>query len=115
MTAGRYDLLIEQGATFYLPFEYLDSTDQPIDLTLWTARLQARRKAVDAEVIVEMTTENGRITLGGTAGTIDLSMLADDTTLLQPGEYLYDLELVSSGSVDRVMEGRLTISPEITK
>jgi hypothetical protein len=115
MTAGRYDLLIEQGATFYLPIDYSDSTGAPIDLTLFTARLQARRTPTAEEIIVEMTTENDRITLGGTDGVVTLHMTAAETAVLQPGEYLYDLELASGESVDRMIEGRLTISPEITR
>jgi hypothetical protein len=115
MTAGRYDMLIEQGATFYLPIDYLDSTNQPVDLTLYTARLQARRIPVGDEIMLEMTTENGRIELGGVDGTIFLSYTAEDATFLEPGEYLYDLELVSGESVTRLIEGRLTISPEVTK
>ena len=115
MSAGKFNILIEQGATFSLPITYEDSTGAAVDLTTYTARLQARKRASSPATIVEMTTENGRITLGGTDGTIDLYMLAADTALLQAGEFFYDLELVSGGSVTRLLEGQLTVKPEVTR
>jgi hypothetical protein len=66
--------------------------------------------------IVELTTSNGRMTLGGAAGTIALAITATDTTTLAAGQYVYDMEMVSSGGeVTRLLEGRATISAEVTR
>jgi hypothetical protein len=78
--------------------------------------MQVRATTDSPTIIVSLTTENGRISLGGVAGTIDLLIPATATTGLTPGLYIYDLELVSAGGeVTRIVEGNFKIKPEVTK
>lgn len=117
MTAGKYDITIEQGATFYKVLTWTDSTGSAIDLSGYTARMHIRQKVTDVSPILNLTTENSRITLGGSAGTITLLVAAIDTAVLSPQiTGYYDLEVVSgTGVVTRLVEGRIFISPEITR
>jgi hypothetical protein len=115
MAAGTLDFTIEQGATFNLLLTWKIDT-VPVNLTGYTARLAARVDVEDTEVILSMTTVNGAITLGGSAGTISLDQTATQTTLLPAGTYVYDLELITSGgTVTRLVQGELNISPEVTR
>jgi hypothetical protein len=115
MAATTYDILIEQGATFSLVITYKDN-DTPIDLDGYTARMQVRATAESATVLIELTTGDGRIVLGGAAGTITLTIAAADTAALTAGRALYDLELISgSGIVTRLIQGVCTISRNITR
>ena len=115
MAAGTLDFTIEQGATFNLLLTWKINT-VPVNLTNWTARLQARIDVEDTEVILSLTTSNGGITLGGSAGTISLDQTATQTALLPAGTYVYDLELISGvGAVTRLVQGELLISPEVTR
>jgi hypothetical protein len=115
MAAGKYDITIERGATFSLVLTYKDSTDALINLTGYTARMQIRRKIGDATFLLELTTENGRIALGGALGTITLSASAATTNELA-GSGVYDLEIISSGGqVTRVIEGKVHISDNVTR
>ena len=75
MKAGKYDITIEQGAGFELPLSYTADGDL-VDLTGSRARLQMREKVGSSVVLVELTTENDGITLGGVDGTITLTMTA---------------------------------------
>ena len=113
--AGSFDFTIEPGATFNLLMTWkIDGT--PVNLTNWTARLQARVDVEDTEVVLNLTTENGGVTLGGALGTITLNQNATQTALLQTGSFVYDLELVSGvSSVTRLLQGELTISAEVTR
>jgi hypothetical protein len=114
MTAGTYSLTIEQGATLRLIVTYKDPTGAPIDLTGYSARCQIRR-SVGGSILLNLTTQNGGIILGGSAGTITLLASASTTTPLT-GSGVYDLELVSSGGeVTRVLEGTVVISPNVTR
>lgn len=114
MAAGTLDFTIEQGATFNLLLTWkIDGT--PVNLTNWTARLQARVDVDDTEVVLSLTTGAG-ITLGGAAGTISLDQSATQTAILPAGNYIYDLELISGASaVTRLVQGELNISPEVTR
>lgn len=114
--AGSFDFTIEQGATFNLAMTW-EIDGVAVNLTNWTARLQARVDVEDTETILSLTTDaNGGITLGGALGTITLSRNATQTALLQTGSFVYDLELISGAStVTRLLQGELTISAEVTR
>lgn len=116
MPAGKLDLYIEQGATFLKSLLWKTSDDDPIDLTDYTARMQIREKLKDENPVIELTTENNRIILGGEEGTITLTISADDTSDLTIKKGVYDLELVSGGGVvTRLLEGAITVAPEVTR
>jgi len=112
--AGEYNFTIEQGATFNLLMTWrIDNV--AVNLTGYIARLQARIDVDETDTILSLTTGAG-ITLGGAAGTISLDQTATQTAVLPKGEYVYDLELQSSGGiVTRLLQGELNISAEVTR
>lgn len=114
MTAGIYDIIIEQGATFTRTVTWKDEAETPINLTGYSARLQMRESVDATSTFLSLTSGSG-ITLGGTAGTILIEISATDTAALtQSG--VYDLELVSgAGVVTRLLQGSVTLSKEVTR
>jgi hypothetical protein len=114
--ANRYNLEINQGATFSLTATWKDSTGAAINLTGYTARLQVRENYASTTTIVSLTSSSG-ITLGGAAGTVTIIITASATSaLIAPWAGVYDLELVdASGVVTRLLEGAATVSPEVTR
>lgn len=115
MRAGVYNMWVEQGATFRLSMEWTNDLDEPIDLTGMTARMMARTSKTSTTPIVTLTTENGGITLGGVAGTIDIDIDPVTTAALVSGSYVYDLEIVNGPEVTRLIEGTFTVDGEVTK
>jgi len=116
MAAGSLDITVEQGATWNLVLTWkINGT--AVNLTNYTARLQARVDVDDSEVILSLTTDaGGGIVLGGALGTITLSRSATQTAALATGEFVYDLELASSGGeVTRLVQGSFTVSAEVTR
>ena len=116
MMANRYDIQIKQGATFSLTATWKDSTGAAINLTGYTARMQVRL-TYDAATTILSLTSGSEITLGGAAGTIDITVSATTTAgLTAPWAGAYDLELVSGGGVvTRLLEGSAIVSPEVTR
>ena len=115
MAATTYDILIEQGATYSQVVTYKES-GVAVNLTGYTARMQVRSTLESASTVVELTTANGRIALGGAAGTITLTISATDSAALTAGRGVYDLELISgSGIVTRLLQGVATISRNVTR
>ena len=111
---GALDLDLYQGATFSYVLTWEVGGD-PVNLTSYTARLQARATPDATSTALSLTTGSG-IALGGALGTITLTRSAAQTAALTPGRYLYDLELESAGGVvTRLVEGELTIHPEVTR
>lgn len=116
MPASSYDVYIEQGATFNLALVWRDNANALVNLTGYTARMQVRKRITDAVPLLDLNTTNGKITLGGTAGTIAITANAAQTAALTDKQGVYDLELVAAdGTVVRLLQGDVTISPEVTR
>lgn len=114
-------LTIYQGATFRQSFIWKSGPTiaevELVDLTGCVARAAIREKYDDPAALLDMTTENGRIVLGGAAGTIDLELAAEATATLPylKRGALWDLEIEwPDGDVCRRFQGAVTISPEVT-
>jgi hypothetical protein len=113
MPAAKLNLLVEQGATFSKRLVWRDKNKRPVNLTGYTAKMQVRATAASAEVIYELSTANGCITLSS-GGVVQLDIESSDTSTLRAG--VYDLELSApGGQVYRLIEGKLTVSPEVTR
>lgn len=113
MAAAKLNLTIEQGTTFEKRLTWRDKNKRPVSLTGYTARMQIRPSVAATEVILELSTSNGRIVIGA-SGTIDLKLTPAETSALKAG--VYDLELTdASGRVTRLIEGKLNLSPEVTR
>ena len=113
---ASHDLTIPAGATYSQTLNW--KTGSPaafVNTTGFTARMQLRTSYSAASASLELTTVNGRISLTN-AGVITLSLTATETAALAAGRSVYDLELVSSGGqVTRLLEGVVTVSPEVTR
>jgi len=114
MAAGELNLAVEQGTTFSQTLTWkIDGT--AVNLTGYTARMQARDDVTSSTTILSLTQAAG-LTLGGVAGTIIIALTATATAALVAGNYVYDLELVSSGGVvTRLVQGTLEVSAEVTR
>jgi len=88
--AGRHDFDLVAGTDFAVSLEWLGSDGIPIDLTGWSANCQVRNWP-GGDLLADMSTAGGQITLGGTAGTITLSLPAADTAGIPAGVAKYDL------------------------
>lgn len=123
MPAGKYhfnaanESYVEQGASFDAVVTWFDG-DDPIDLTGWTARMQVRQAITSPTTLAELTTENGKLTLGGALGTVTLAVDADETETYEwtnPAYYDLELEETATGRVVRLIEGTIELDPEVTR
>lgn len=86
-----------------------------VDLTSYTAKMQIRPFVGSSDIIVELTTENGGITINGPAGTISLLLTPEQTALLAPIRAGFDLQLTApGGEVDYVLQGAIIIQQMYT-
>jgi hypothetical protein len=87
-----------------------DDTSSPKrDLTDYTGRMQVIDFDTSAELI-DMTTANGGVTLGGTDGTIELYISDEDTEAATWEAGKYQLTITSAaGDTDPILYGTITI------
>lgn len=117
------DICIFQGATFSQTlFWEVGNPPAPVNLTNYSAKLQVRSSPKSKAVIIELSTANGRITLGTggnlSDGAINLFISATDSGQLSVCEEVkavYDLEMTSGSTVSRILQGNVIIVPEVTK
>lgn len=117
MPAKKLDITIEQGATFVMNLTWKNPAGTPVNLTGYTAKMQARLKHSSTTALATFSTTDGTITLGGALGTVAVSGPALLTGITKPVYGVYDLELTetSTGKVTRLLQGRAYLSPEVTK
>jgi hypothetical protein len=111
---GNYDFTILQGSTFNRVFTW-EIDGSAVDLTGYTAKAQLRPSKGSSTVILELSTSNDRITLGGEDGTISLDISAGDTTDLDFSSCFWDLELYIGGTTRRLLEGKVSLNKEVTR
>jgi hypothetical protein len=128
MPAGKYTLLIEQGATLKLDLAYKDSNNIPIDLTGYSGRMQIKDNYADSATVTYLTLSSSLnadgtgIHFSGsadilppTSGTIGLVISAISSSVLTFDTAYYDLEIRSGSVVTRLLEGIAKIGKEVTR
>lgn len=117
LTPAKRKLIIYKGAKFDPGWTWT-AAGVPVDLTGFTARMQVRSDVESPVVLLDLTTENGGIVLGGAAGTIDFWVGATDTTGITWEGGVWALEIQYSADpddVDRLMEGGISVSAEVPR
>jgi len=116
MTAGIYNFTIDQGAQYTTTIIWADSSGNPIDLTGYSAAMQLRLQAASPNPsALNLTSSNGGITITPLAGEMDILMTTAQTGALDPGFYVYDLEIALGSVVTRIIQGQITVSAQVTQ
>lgn len=141
MAAGKYDITIEQGATFELSITYKNPSGVAFDMLSTVSGYTVRTKIKDSSdgtdilsvsaVYNTADTPNSNFNSGVAVIQLDGTGIGENTNkspnirLVIPPSVtdaftfergVYDIEVEnSSGSVERILEGRVKLSKAITK
>jgi len=108
--AIKANLTLDQGTDFSAVIDLTDTDGNPYNLLGFTVASQMRKNYA-SRTAFEFTTQSS-----GATGRISLSMPNTVTQDIDPGRYLYDVEITSSGgTITRVVEGVVTVNPGITR
>ena len=126
MAAGKYNIVIEQGATYQVEIQYRDSNNVAIDLSGYNGRMQIRPSIDSTTVYVALSSSlnsdgtglnfsgsNG--TTPPTSGSIGIFISATSSSLLTFPAGVYDLEIQSGSIVTRLLQGNVQLSKEVTR
>ena len=108
--ATKTNLVIDQGSTFSVTISVLDADGNTVDLTNYTGAAQMRKH------YTSNTATAFTVTLGGANGTVSLAMNAATTSNVTSGRYVYDVEITDTNtlSITRIIEGIVTVTPQVT-
>jgi hypothetical protein len=112
MSAGTYNLIIDQGTTFTLDIT-IKEDDVVKDLTGYSARAQMRATKTASSVAASFT-----CTIPTPAnGTVRMALSPSTSSSMTAGQFFYDLEIYTSSDaiVKRIVEGTVTLTQEVTR
>jgi hypothetical protein len=109
--AAKHNIHIDQGTTFAHNFVVKDSSATVIDLSGYTGRGQLRKEYASSSADADFT-----VTISApTTGTVEVTLTAAQTELIDSGSYVYDIEIVNGATVHRIVQGNATVYPEVTR
>ena len=112
MSAGTYNLVIDQGSDFALDL-VIKQAGTALNLSNYSGRAQLRT-SVDASSASASFT----VTVTNAAnGALKMQLPAATSSGISAGQYVYDLELFTSSDsiVKRIIQGEVTLTPEVTR
>lgn len=106
----KVNLIIDQGTTFETTIDLTDDNGDLVNLENYGGAGQIRKHYTSSNSTAFV------VTLGGANGTITLGLTANATANLVAGRYVYDVELTDpTGDIQRIIEGIITVSPQVTR
>ena len=125
MAAGKYNLLIEQGATYQVEIQYKDSAGVAVDLTGYSGKLQIRPSIGSPIAYIclsgSLQPDGTGLNFSGsygttppTSGSIGIYISAISSSLLTFDTGVYDLEISSGSFTTRLLQGNVQLSKEVT-
>lgn len=117
MISGIYNITIEQGSTYKLALYWKNSSNNPIPLTNYSAKMQIRASTGASVILLELSSTNSsQIQIYERQGAINLAIGYEQTRALPIGVAVYDLEVMSpEGEVTKLIKGRCRIEGEVTR
>jgi len=108
--ATKANLVVDQGATYSTSITITDDNDNIYDLTGYTGAAQMRKHYTSSNAT------SFSVSLDSTLGVVTLALTATQTANLTAGRYVYDVEITSSSNVvSRILEGIVTVTPNVTR
>ena len=107
--ASISNIVIDQETTFSLELNLTNDDASAKNLANYTVTSQMR-KSYDAATFTNFTTAKVDNT-----GKVTISLTAAETAALKSGRYVYDIEIASSSETLRVLEGIVTVTPNVTR
>ena len=114
------ELIIDQGADISIEIELVEKDGSKKNLTGFSAAAKMKRNynSTDSSDIVDFTTA---ISDPATDGVVVISLTNTQTDALSTrGRYVYDVEISNLDSddntiIERVLEGKIRVSPSVTR
>lgn len=123
-SSAKFDIDIDQGSDFTMTITIKDAQGNPIDITGHNFTGQIR-KTIASSIVEASFSFALKPQTGATLGQVDITLAGSvssgitlkpqNTTVRKPEAFAYDIESDLGGVVTRWMEGKVNISPEVTR
>lgn len=112
MSAGKHNIIIDQGATFELTLT-IKTGGSALDLSSYDGRASIRKTPESSAVLDDFTV----VKTDASNGVLKMSLTPLETNALDAGRYVYDLEIFtgSDAIVNRIIEGYVEVKRGVTR
>jgi hypothetical protein len=122
MAAGKYSFIIEQGSTTNFTIVYTDSNGVPINLSMYSSKMQIRDSYSSSVPIITLSSSLNADGTGlnmdnSVSGAIGIYIASCTSSMFNFYEAVYDLDIISGSDcpyVNRILEGKVKLSREVT-
>lgn len=107
------ELTLDQGATFLATVVLRNDDGSVINVAGRTFTSQIRKSYYSTNPTANISV----VILDAPNGNISLNITAANTANIKAGRYLYDIKMVDVGgnTIIRIVEGIMTVTPQVTK
>jgi hypothetical protein len=109
MASAKHNLIIDQGSDFNMQLTFRQNGIN-MNLTGYNIRAQIREGKTATTITASFT----GLVVDALNGVFLISLPAATSSGINPGNYFYDVE-VYGASITRVLEGKVIITPEVTR
>lgn len=108
--ASKANITIDQGTTFSTDLTLTDEYGDNLDLTGYSANSQMRKWYTSSTVAATFTTA-----VNVNTAAVTLSLTPTQTGNITAGRYVYDVEITNGTTTSRIVEGIVTVTPQVTR
>lgn len=105
------EITLDQGTTFSSDLTLANDDGSAMNVANAVFTCQIRKSYFSSNITANIT-----ITKANSAnGDIVLGIDAANTANIKAGRYLFDLKMLQSGTTNRILEGIVTVTPQVTR
>lgn len=108
---AEQNIVITRGDTVAVVVIMTSDGTTPINITGRTYTSQVRVQAASPSALLTMTCA----VTNGAAGQVTLSLTAAQTAVVDPGEYVWDLQENAGGTISTPLSGAFVILSDVTR
>ena len=106
------ELTVDQGSTFESTIDLVTDDGAVINVAGYVFSGQIRKSYYSANATANLTLS----IVDAANGNVKMSISAANTANIKAGRYLYDIKMTdTSNTVTRLVEGVITITPQVTR
>ena len=111
MASGKLDITVEQGATFSRTITIKDASNTAVNISsdTFAGQIRKRHQSATTQAAFSFTITDGA------NGEVTATISNTNTSSMDPGDFVYDIEWTSGSTVTRLLEGTATVTPEVTR
>lgn len=106
------ELVVDQGTTYESELDLVNDDGTAINVANYVFTGQIRKSYYSSKVSASFTIT----TANASSGNVIISLSPTTTASIKPGRYVYDVKMKdTSNTVTRILEGIITVTPQVTK